>query len=88
MQSGEKIKKMISRLEYQIKDALCEKALEEFKTLTSVPDWLYKHSDLFDAISVKPEGLPRIILSHLGDETFENIQRFARLFEIVDSLYK
>jgi len=67
---------------------MCETAIEEFKTLTSVTDWLYKYSELFDSISVKPEGLPSIILSHLGDETFENIQRFGRLFEIVHSLYK
>jgi hypothetical protein len=75
-------------MDYQIKEAMCETAIEEFKTLTSVTDWLYKYSELFDSISVKPEGLPSIILSHLGDETFENIQRFGRLFEIVHSLYK
>ena len=79
---------MTIRLDYQIKEAMCETAIEEFKTLTSVTDWLYKYSELFDSISVKPEGLPRIILSHLGDETFANTQRFARLFETVDSLYK
>lgn len=79
---------MTSRIDYQIKEALCQSAIEEFKTLTSVPDWLHKHSDLFDSISIKPDGLPRITLSHLGDEPFENIQRFARLFETVDSLYK
>jgi hypothetical protein len=79
---------MTSRLENQIKEALCDTAIEEFKELSSVPAWLNRHSELFDSISIKPDGLPRITLSHLGDETFENIQRFARLFEIVVSLYK
>ena len=80
MLSVEIIKTMTNRIDYQIKEAMCETAIKEFKTLTSVPDWLHKHSELFDSISIKPEGLPRITLSHLGDEPFENIRQFCMPF--------
>lgn len=81
-------KVMMNRIDYQIKDSLCEAAIKEFKMPDSVPAKLNKYSELFDSISIKPKGLPKIALSHLGDETFENIQRFAHLFEKIDSFYK
>ena len=78
---------MKTKLDYQIRDNFCAKALKEFKALRSVPLWIENNSNLFDSISIKPEGLPRITDSNLEGETYENIQRFARLYEIVSSLF-
>jgi hypothetical protein len=79
---------MTERIDYLIKDNQCEKAIEDFKKLSSVPDWLEQYSDLFDSVSIKPKGLPRITSSHFEGETFENIQLFAHLYDLVNSLFE
>ncbi len=79
---------MTERIDYLIKDNHCKKAIEDFKILTSVPDWLQQYSDLFDSVSIKPKGLPRITSSHFEGESFENIQLFAHLYDLVNSLFK
>lgn len=79
---------MTERINYLIIDNHCEKAIEDFKILTSVTDWLKQYSVLFDSVSIQPKGLPRITSSHLEDESFENIQLFAHLYELVNSLFK
>ena len=76
-----------TRIEYLIKDNLCQKAIDDFKTLTSVPNWLNQHLELYESVTIQPGGLPRITNSNLGDESFENIQLFANLYEMVDSLF-
>jgi hypothetical protein len=79
---------MENRIDYLIKDNQCAKAIDEFKILTSVPVWLAQYSDLFDSISIKPKGLPRITNSHCDGESFENIQEFAHLYSVVNSLFE
>jgi hypothetical protein len=79
---------MTERIDFLIKDNHCEKAIEDFKILTSVPDWLNLYSDLFDSVSIQPKGLPRITSSHFEGESFENIQLFAHLYDLVNSLFK
>jgi hypothetical protein len=79
---------MTERIDYFIKDNRCEKAVEDFKILNSVPDWLNQYSDLFDSVSIKPEGLPRITSSHFEGESFKNIQRFTQLYSLVNSLFE
>jgi len=79
---------MTERIDYLIKDNHCQKAIEDFKILTSVPDWLQQYSDLFDSVSIKPKGLPRITSSHFEGESFENIQLFAHLYDLVNSLFE
>jgi hypothetical protein len=76
-----------NRIDFLIKDNLCQKAIDDFKTLTSVPDWLNQHLELYESVTYQPGGLPRITNSNLGDESFENIQLFANLYELVDSLF-
>ncbi len=78
---------MTQRIDYLIKDNHCEKAIEDFKILTSVPEWLNQYSDLFDSVSIQPKGLPRITSSHFEGESFENIQLFAHLYDLVNSLF-
>ena len=76
-----------NRIDFLIKDNHCQKAIDDFKTLTSVPDWLNQHLELYESVTIQPGGLPRITNSNLGDESFENIQLFANLYELVDSLF-
>ena len=78
---------MTERIDYLIKDNHCEKAIEDFKILSSIPEWLNQYSDLFDSVSIKPKGLPRITSSHFEGESFENIQLFAHLYDLVNSLF-
>ena len=79
---------MTERIDYLIKDNQCEKAIDDFKILISVPDWLIQYSDLFDSVSIQPKDLPRITSSHFEGESFENIQLFAHLYDLVNSLFK
>lgn len=79
---------MTEKIDFLIKDNHCEKAVAYFKILTSVPDWLNQYSDLYDSVSIKPEGLPRITSSHFEGASFENIQLFTHLYELVNSLFK
>lgn len=79
---------MQTRIDYIIKDNQCEKALDDFKILKSVTDWLQHYSDLFNSVSIKPEGLPRITSSHFDGESLENIQLFANLYDLVNSLFE
>ena len=61
---------MTERIDYLIKENHLEKAIEDFKTLSSVPEWLNKYSDLFDSVSIQPKGLPRITSSYFEGESF------------------
>ena len=79
---------MTERIDYLIKDNQCEKAIEDFKTLTSVPVWLTQYSELFDSVSIKPKGLPRITSYNFGGESYKNIQLFANLYNSVNSLFE
>lgn len=79
---------MTERIDFQIKDNHCERAVADFKILTSVSDWLNQYSELYDSVSIAPKGLPRITSSHFEGESFENIQLFSRLYELVNSLFE
>lgn len=79
---------MNERIDYLVKDNFCWQAIEDFKNLHSVPDWLNQHAALYNSVSIKPEGLPRITSAHMDEEKFENISRFAHLFETVNALYE
>lgn len=79
---------MQTRIDFIIKDNLCVKAIDDFKILTSVPEWLTQYSDLFDSVSIEPEGLPRITLFHFDGEPFENIRKFAHLYSVVEPLFE
>jgi hypothetical protein len=78
---------MTERIGYLIKENHCEKAIEDFKMLTSVPKRLSQYLNLYDSVSIKPDGLPRITSYHFEGETLENIQLFAHLYGLVKSLF-
>ena len=79
---------MQDRIDYLIKNNLCKKAIDDFKVLSSVPYWLSQHAALYHSVSIQPKGLTRITMSNLGGESFENIKRFARLYDLVNSLFE
>ena len=74
-------------LRYTIKDNLCAKAIEEFMDTSSVRDWLQENRLLYDSVSYQSPGLPRIVASNLGQEVFENILNFGRLYVALDIGY-
>jgi hypothetical protein len=76
---------MQTRIDFLIKDNHCEKAIDDFKTLTFVPDWLDQYSDLFDSVSIKYQGLPRITSSNFEEKSFGKIQLFTHLCDLINS---
>jgi len=78
---------MIERNDYVKRDNLCAKAIEDFKENSSVSDWLILYANLFNTVSIQPKGLPRITAFHFQNEAFENIKKFARLYNEVNALY-
>ena len=49
----------MEKIDFQIADNFCEEALIEL-TDTLSSNWIVKHHDLYESISIKPEGLPSI----------------------------
>jgi hypothetical protein len=76
-----------TRNDYLIAERHCLDAIEAFKTTTSVPGWLDTHIDLYKKITIAPAGLPAIVDSHMGGETFEGIQKFGWLYKTVQSVF-
>jgi hypothetical protein len=79
---------MTERIDYLIKDNLCKKAIEEYDDHASLHEWLVHHSELYNSVTIKPEGLPPITSFHLGDEAFENIKQFVELYSLVNSKFE
>ncbi len=48
---------MENRSDYLMKDNLCEKAIEDFKQSSFVLDWLNQYAELYNSVTIKPEGL-------------------------------
>jgi hypothetical protein len=71
---------MQTRIDYLIKDNLCKKAIEEYNFHSSVSDWLAQYSELYNSVTITPEGLPPITSSHFAGEIFKSIQQFAYLY--------
>jgi hypothetical protein len=78
---------MIERDDYVTRDNLCAKATEDFKETSSVSNLLMLYAKLFNAVSIKPKGLPRITAFHFQGEAFINIKKFAHLYDETNSLY-
>lgn len=74
---------METRADFLIKDNLCVKAIEEFKMFSDALSWLEQYSELYNWVTIKPEGLPRLTSSYFNGECFENIQKFAKIYAAV-----
>jgi hypothetical protein len=73
---------------YKLKDNFCASAIEDFKETSSVPEWLRENRSLFLSVTCQPPGFPRVVDCNLGEESFENIRRFGRLYETVDGIFQ
>ncbi len=79
---------MTVRIDYLINDNLCKKAIEEYNVDLSLHDWLTKNTELYNSVTIKPEGLPPITSFHFDGEAFENIQQFVELYNLVNSNFE
>jgi hypothetical protein len=79
---------MNEQLEFLIKDNQCYSAIDAFKETTSIKGWLNQYVELYNAVTIKPDGLPSITSSHFDGEAYENIQKFAHLYELINSLFE
>lgn len=74
-------------INYVIKDAICSEAIETFKQTSLISEWVSQQRELYYSIVYGPEGLPKLIDCHFEGKRFENIQRFGRLYEMIQSLF-
>ncbi|MFN4892337.1 MAG: hypothetical protein ACK5G0_01065 [Bacteroidota bacterium] len=76
-----------TRNEYLIAQRHCLDAIEDFRSTTSVKEWLHRHTVLYNKVAIAPAGLPAIVDSHFGGEKFEEIQKFGYLYQTVKSVF-
>jgi len=68
------------KIDFQIADNFCEEALIELKD-THPSNWVVKHHDLYESISIKPEGRPSITNQHYGGLKYDYIGKFHSIYE-------
>ncbi len=71
---------------YYNKSSKCEKALLELKSNISVPVWLLNNKNLYNEITIRPEGLPTIVDANFNGTNFESIKKFFKLYESLSNL--
>jgi hypothetical protein len=54
----------MEKIDFIITDSQCEEAIIELDSAKSIESWILKYKDLFENISIKPEGLPSIANQH------------------------
>ena len=70
----------MNREDYLFNDKRCEQAISDFKHSASNQRWLKQYNELYNTVTIQPEGLPRITSFNLGDEKFEKIKIFSSLY--------
>ena len=70
----------MEKIDFQIADNFCEEALIEL-TDTHPSNWIVKHHDLYESISIKPEGRPSIANQHYGGLKYDYIGKFHSIYE-------
>ena len=78
---------MTNRTTFIENDIACKQAIEDFSATRSIPLWLEHYSELYESVTIKPNGLPRIVSFNLDGESFDNIQLFGKLYEQVLEVY-
>lgn len=68
------------------RDIKCDKAIQDIKTEININTWLLKYKELFEIVSIKPDGLPAIANANLNGTNFRNIQKFVSLYETLSNL--
>ena len=70
----------MEKIDFQIADNFCEEALIEL-TNTHSSGWIVKHKDLFESISIQPEGRPSIANQNYGGIKYDYIGQFHSIYE-------
>jgi hypothetical protein len=70
----------MDKIDYQITDHLCEQALMELESIDHAY-WIQKHKELFESISIKPEGLPSISNQHYEGVNYFFIGKFHTKYQ-------
>ena len=71
---------------YYNKSSKCEKALLELKSNISVPVWLLNNKNLYNEVTIRPEGLPTIVDANFNGTNFESIKKFFKLYDSLSNL--
>jgi hypothetical protein len=77
----EYILSLMDKIDFQITDNLCEEALIELASTNDIDAWLLKYKDLFESISIKPEGLPSIANQHYHGVKYFYIGEMHRMYK-------
>ena len=75
------------RNDYLIAQEYCFYVIEDFRSATSVKKWLDQHTELYTKVTIAPTGIPVIVDSHFGGDSFEGIQKFGNLYKVVRSIF-
>ena len=70
----------MEKIDFQIADNFCEEAIIEL-TNAHPSGWIVKHKDLFESISIKPEGRPSIANQNYGGIKYDYIGQFHSIYE-------
>ncbi len=70
--------------EFYINDKTCEDSINNFKERIDPDIWIKENEQLFNSISIKPEGYPSIANSHFNGKFYKNISDFHKLFSRVE----
>ena len=70
----------MNRENYLFNEKRCEQAISDLKFSVSTLRWLNQYNELFNTVTIQPDGLPRITSFNLGDEKFEKIKLFSNLY--------
>ena len=69
----------MEKIDFQIADNFCEEALIELTDILP-SNWIVKHKNLYESISIKPEGLPSIANQNYGGLKYDFIGKFHSIF--------
>jgi hypothetical protein len=70
----------MSENDFYISDKTCEESIEDFENKNDKLLWLAENRELYNSISIRPEGLPSIASCCLNGKHYENISIFHRLY--------
>ena len=72
---------MLERIDYIVKDSLCESIIQELKDSEFISNWLKENQETYNSVTLRPEGLPEIGLVYFQEERFDNIAQFVYLYK-------
>ena len=70
----------MSENDFYISDKTCEESIQDFENKNDKLLWLAENRELYNSISIRPEGLPSIASCCLNGKHYENISLFHRLY--------